>query len=265
MKCSRCGREISKNQKFCKYCGEPVKEKTSGDNKRKKSNGLKIFLIIILILLIITAVGFSVYFFVLKKDDHIDRDNTIYTSEIDKDETDKDIENDTESSEDSKDNDISEQKEDIIIAESITEPINMEGVSVSCSSSLPEPQFNVYHTAENLIDGNIGTAWVEGVDGNGIGQYITFLFKNKGMISNISIYNGYQKTDDIYSKNSRAKAITINFGDGSSNKFLLEDMQGEQILNLDQPVETDSLTLVIESVYPGYKYEDTAISEINFY
>jgi len=26
MKCTECGREIGDNQKFCKYCGAPVKQ-----------------------------------------------------------------------------------------------------------------------------------------------------------------------------------------------------------------------------------------------
>ena len=50
--------------------------------------------------------------------------------------------------------------------------------------------------------------------------------------------------------------------DGSHSEPGLLDVQKIQ---LSTPLETDSITVTINSVYPGSKYEDTAISEMEFY
>jgi hypothetical protein len=60
----------------------------------------------------------------------------------------------------------------------------------------------------NLFDRNPATAWVEGVDGDGIGQ--TFMIGvGKELKANIFILNGYQKSDDLFSQNNRIKALRL--------------------------------------------------------
>ena len=45
---------------------------------------------------------------------------------------------------------------------------------VSSTSSLSE--YNMTHSPERVIDGDLSTAWVEGADGQGIGEAITLYF-----------------------------------------------------------------------------------------
>ena len=253
MKCTNCGREIEKERKFCKYCGQPVKQATNNNNskkynkykKNKSKKGIVIFIAILVVLTISGAFLSLIYFANQNKKDK-DKENMIIEESLEVDEEVVDEDDDYEDPEE-------------------YYQIDMDSVVVSCSSSLPEPQYNVYHVAENLIDSDTGTAWVEGVEGQGIGEFVTFTFKEKGLISEISIYNGYQKTEDIYNKNSRPKDITINFGDGSVTKVTLLDSRGEQVITLEHPVVAKSATVTVDSVYEGYKYADTAISEIYFY
>jgi len=44
----------------------------------------------------------------------------------------------------------------------------------------------------------------------------------------------------------------------------LEDQEIAQKFMLDQPVRTDSIRLTIVSVYPGEKWKDTVISDVEF-
>ena len=113
-----------------------------------------------------------------------------------------------------------------------------------------------------IRDGDLTTAWVEGVSGQGEGESITIRFDVPCSLSGFSIHAGYHKTESLYQKNSRPKEIELTFSDGSSCRVTLEDRMAPQTVTLSAPVETDSLTIRLVSVYPGTAYTDTAISEI---
>lgn len=111
-------------------------------------------------------------------------------------------------------------------------------------------------------DGDLTTAWVEGVSGQGEGESITIWFDDACRLSGFSVSAGYHKTASLYEKNSRPKEIELAFSDGSSCRVTLEDRMAQQTVTLSAPVDTMSLTIKILSVYPGTTYTDTAISEI---
>lgn len=48
--------------------------------------------------------------------------------------------------------------------------------------------------------------------------------------------------------------------DGTIISFEVEDRGGRQTLDLPYPIEAKWVQLVINEVYPGSKYEDTALS-----
>ena len=87
---------------------------------------------------------------------------------------------------------------------------------------------------------------------------------HQGVIAFISSVT-YQKTEDLYYKNSRPKKIKLTFSDGRSKSFKLKDYYGMQQIDFDEPIESDSVRVTIESVYKGKKYKDTVISEIEWY
>ncbi len=140
--------------------------------------------------------------------------------------------------------------------------ITMQNINaVTASSELAEA--NTIHFAARTMDGDKNTAWVEGAAGQGEGQFIQFSFNNTYLVNGIRIRAGYQKNDDIYYKNSRPRRIRIEFSDGRSEAFELADgSREEQVLTFAEPTETETVSLIIESVYPGVKYEDTCISEV---
>lgn len=145
-------------------------------------------------------------------------------------------------------------------------PINAANIlSVSATSYLDESQYHIVHLPENLIDGNLSTGWVEGSPGQGIGESVTVYFDGMHLVSGIQIYAGYQKSWDLYNKNSRPEGIYVGFSDGSGESHTLADVYDVQNIQFANSVLTDRIILRVDSVYPGNKYEDTVISEISLY
>ena len=132
---------------------------------------------------------------------------------------------------------------------------------VTASSYLSEK--NIKHVPDLIMDGDTTTAWVEGVDGNnGEGESITFTFGDLYTVSDIKIWNGYQKSEDLYYKNARPAELELEFSDGSTERISLQDTSsGFQEFALERHV-TSYVKIKIISTYEGSKYEDTVISEI---
>ncbi len=148
--------------------------------------------------------------------------------------------------------------------EILFENIDMRHViDIVATSELREPQ--ELHHAGNAVDGNRTSAWIEGRDGQGIGEEITLVFNGFYYVKGIHIHNGFQKSEDLYYKNSRPEYIRIYCSDGINQTVRLDDFMEMQTIEFDEPILCNQLSIYIESVYPGSKYEDTAISEINLY
>lgn len=151
-----------------------------------------------------------------------------------------------------------------IVSSDTTQPFSMENVSyISATSQLSE--YDMTHSADRLIDGDISTAWVEGMSGQGIRESVSVHFDDEYLISGIKINAGYQKNDELYNKNSRPAKIGIAFSDGIYEVHKLEDVNNVQDIVFNKPVFSTSISLIIKDIYSGTKYEDTAISEISIY
>lgn len=158
------------------------------------------------------------------------------------------------------------QVEDLIAQAGSAAPVSMSGIlSVTASSWLEEPDLDLYHTPERTVDRDLRTAWVEGIDGPGVGESITFTFDRTCLVSGMQINAGYQKSEDLYQMNDRPASLTLTFSDGTRQTVVLQDVYATQNIPLDVPVETDRVTLTISSIYRGSTYEDAVISEIAFY
>lgn len=135
--------------------------------------------------------------------------------------------------------------------------------SISATSALSE--YGMTHSANRVADGDASTAWVEGADGQGIGESITFQFSGYHLVWGMRINAGYQKSSDLYQKNSRPKKLKVSYSDGISESYDLQDINDIQEIKFRSTTLTDSITVTIESVYEGTKYEDVSISEISFF
>jgi len=139
------------------------------------------------------------------------------------------------------------------------------------------------YDGRKTFDENLQTAWVEGKEGDGIGESISYKFENNSpRVTQIYINNGYVKSDKIWLANNRVKELEVLVNNIPYAMLSLDDTWQKQMFQLpdslgrfeskylteDNPNgelrKSWTLTFRIVSVYPGTKYQDTAISEIFF-
>jgi hypothetical protein len=142
------------------------------------------------------------------------------------------------------------------------------GIDRYCVSSVlrQDPSVNRFkYGPESLFDNEPTTAWVEGVDGQGIGEWIVIEFDGLRVVNDIQMVNGYMKDRLLYEKNSRVKEMKVEFSGREKRTIVLKDTGASQSIALpkDQPIKAYWVKFTIESVYPGTKFEDTAISELH--
>lgn len=149
-----------------------------------------------------------------------------------------------------------------------------EAWNVTASSTLAGQGPNTY-IANHAHDLGYDTAWVEGVEGPGIGQTLTYTFTNKcPRITHMHIHTGYTKDEITWIKNNRVRTLELSINGESIAKLQLADTRAQQSFNfeafglgpLGRRADGKDLTLTFKilDVYPGTTYDDTAITEIYF-
>ena len=140
----------------------------------------------------------------------------------------------------------------------------MKGIVGATSSSELKDEGNIY-SARNIVDGNKQTCWADGVSGLGVGESVTINFNRNYEIKGFRIFNGYQKNDDVFYKNSRPAALRVIGADGSNEVYPIDNDINEHDIHFKTPINVNSIKLVIEKVQRGSKYDDTCISEVIFF
>lgn len=145
-----------------------------------------------------------------------------------------------------------------------------------------------------VLDGDIKTAWSEGVIGPGFGEILLVAIQTE---KPLLIFSGFGKSKELYYANNRPKEIAVSIFEPTGmekypgkpliltglklvakEKIVLGDIFGYQQLllpkhqlngvkfNRDEPESSRKfysiLAIEILSVYQGSKYDDTLISEI---
>jgi hypothetical protein len=135
--------------------------------------------------------------------------------------------------------------------------------AVSASSTLEATSTNNYRPT-NLLDGDLTTAWNEGAEGPGVGQWVRFEFSEPLTLARMEIANGYQKDKERFQGNVRVKSLKVEYSNGITQLVDLLDTEDLQtVTTTRQAVEWVKLTIV--SVYPDYEWEDAALSEVRIY
>ncbi|URA09904.1 NADase-type glycan-binding domain-containing protein [Thermospira aquatica] len=162
---------------------------------------------------------------------------------------------------------------------------------------------DIRYSVFSLFDGDIKTCWAENVEGdgsgperpmtwdnsglfvidrNGAGEYVNVGFNPKSspfLIDTIRIYNGYGKSEEIWKKNNRVKGLSLLFlylvvknnetNVITTNREVLLSDSGWNEISLHElkvnPTNIDAVKFTILSTYPGTHYNDTCISEIEFW
>ncbi len=136
-------------------------------------------------------------------------------------------------------------------------PRKVDGRITATSTLKPISKYSTSH----LFDNQKESAWVEGIDGNGINEKITFDVSQAVDIDEIQIWNGYQRSPSVYKTNARLKGFSLGEIGGKSYEYTLRDDDAGQRVDLQVPLK-NKFELKINSAYDGSKYQDLAISEI---
>ncbi len=140
---------------------------------------------------------------------------------------------------------------------------HLTGGTLSVSSQLTGKSGTVYGAAF-LNDGDTSTPWEEGVEGDGIGEQITYEPESGTNLQVIRIYPGNGRSDKAFQENNRPKTITLEI-DGKKQTLNFDDAGHFYTFSSKKPVTAKQVKLIIDSVYPGSKWQDTCISEVEFY
>ncbi|HEX2955115.1 MAG TPA: hypothetical protein VHR47_14200 [Bacillota bacterium] len=139
---------------------------------------------------------------------------------------------------------------------------------VKASSSLRLD--NVTYSPKNAHDFELRTAWMEGVDGYGKGEFITYEFRpSSPKVTKILIYNGYCKSIKTWREYSRVKKLVLYINGQAYALLSLQDSLSVQCFDVE-PLQSRNkgryltLKFEIQEAYHGSKYDHVAISEINF-
>lgn len=149
--------------------------------------------------------------------------------------------------------------------------------SVDTTSVLQSQEGKTY-PGSNLVDGNVETAWAEGVAGVGIGESITLHLKKATEIHEIDLLNGYFASADLYDKNGKVSRVRVDLGNGQVKEenlfvYVVGDVIEQDLamqmysgsIEWKEPVTTDTITITILDAETGDEYDDTCISEIEVY
>lgn len=113
------------------------------------------------------------------------------------------------------------------------------------------------------------TAWTEGVDGQGEGQWIRLPVTEMDGATKVrvKIRAGYVKSHSLYLANSRVKEMTIKLlPTDVKKKVALQDVEDWQEVTVEQPAgKLEAVELTVDAVYPGTKYTDLCISDVQLY
>ena len=143
------------------------------------------------------------------------------------------------------------------------------------ASSTLKQQGKQDYKASNIHDLDFSTTWVEGAEGYGIGEWVEYtLPAYNPRITELLIANGYVRTKKLWEENSRVKVLDIEVNGKPFARIHLADIYALQSVKVPHIGYSDRehlegkepirIHFIIREVYPGTKYQDTAISEIFF-
>lgn len=257
LSCKHCGAQMSGIDLVCKNCGTPW------GKKHKSRIGIYFS---IFILVVVGAISYIIYV-PGAKDKLITFYNNVLAIVSNNANNNSSIDNDTppisNENEDGLSNNESGQKVTSPAEEIPNEPVPPVFTWISASSTLKG------YEPELTTDGKLNTAWLEGVRGNGIGEWLMYSAEDNQTVSSITIYNGYLKNDKVYINNGRIKKFSLEFSDGEIitkdiPKTNYSEAKNGYNITFDTPKLTSSIKLTILDAYQGAYYTDTGISGITF-
>jgi hypothetical protein len=120
------------------------------------------------------------------------------------------------------------------------------------------------NAAARLFDGDDDTAWAEGVEGPGVGEWFGAELPVEQTITGLVLGIGHAKKSktygDLFVLNSRPGRVLVAIGEWTKT-WALDDNRGAQTLRVPS-VRGRYIRLTIEEVYAGERWPDTTVHEL---
>jgi hypothetical protein len=122
-----------------------------------------------------------------------------------------------------------------------------------------------------LFDGVLESAWVEGAKGDGIGEWVKIELTRD--VLGMKVQNGFsmalshideKNIDTFYGKNNRVESMIIESMDGKFKEIVVLDDTNSHLQYVPLAIPKGIYKIIIDSVYKGSKWDDTALGEIIF-
>lgn len=122
----------------------------------------------------------------------------------------------------------------------------------------------IHYSVDCSYDGKLSTSWQDGESGYGEDSTLRYSWGENKVLRYLCIYPGSGESKDKFYQNGRPKGITIIVGD-KEYALEFEDKPEYQMIEVSGEIICDEITLVINSVYEGSKYEDTCLAEVEIF
>lgn len=164
-----------------------------------------------------------------------------------------------------------------------TAPAWRAAATVAASSSLEEGALR--YLPAHTRDDSHRSAWCEGVEGHGVGEWIEYRFDEPVQIEAVHLFGGYFLDARRLESNNRLKKVRLEADGYAPLEVTLADpaaptpgwqppasdperswfAQAQQWpAFLYTEIQTQRLRITVLEVHPGSKHSDTCISEIRF-
>lgn len=135
---------------------------------------------------------------------------------------------------------------------------------LSTSSFLTEPtDLNLYQPVK-VFDEHTNTGWLEKAAGPGIGESVTIGLEEPILVDTIKVRPGY--FDERYwQQNNRVKKLEVVLDGAKRVMGSFKDKMEVQDIALNPPVRFSTAQFIIREVYKTAKWDDTGLSEVEFW
>jgi hypothetical protein len=143
------------------------------------------------------------------------------------------------------------------------------------ASSFLESNWNKYQENYHptyVLDDDPKTAWVEGAEGDGVGEALTIPLSalKSARALKLVLTPGYQKSRGLFAANGTPTALSVVVKDLAGTQtgtaeLTLKPAWGQQTFEVPVKGGLASVTLTVKAVRAGAKYRDTCLSDVQVF
>ena len=137
-------------------------------------------------------------------------------------------------------------------------------VKTTATSTFP-PEAGAMYMAALTKDRKLGTSWVEGSGGAGLGQSITLELAGENLVKEIHVWAGMWYSTEFWERANRPREVEVKLSDGTKMLCAMKDEMLVQVCAFDEPTKSTTVQLTLKGAFSGTTWTDTAISEIKVF